>query len=263
MDYPKKKAETVAILDDTPLAVLFVATQQRTFVFGWDEQTPLASCEAALPPEELLPNYARTQGITDSPKLCTRWSAMEEWRSCDSFRSVLGITFATNEQGPAARVYLVDAPYEIPLLIDDPRLVCLQIYTVGNDVKAILAFSWGSLVRLSGIHDPASVSVDYMLHGSLDNESAVVAVAYHPHWQCLAYASEEGVITVVDDTTLEELLYKSLDYDIVDLLCVKNWVVIIGNQNCWLFGYNASKARAIDWWRRPEVERLIDGSHLL
>ena len=259
MDYPKKKAEALAILDDTPLAVLFVATQRRTFIFGWDEQTPLGSCEAILPPEEIHPNYAPTVGITDSPKLCSRWSSLTEWRG---FRTVLGVTFATNEGGPIAHVYLVGSHYKIPLLIDDPRLICLQIYMVENDVKVILAFSWGSLVRLSTIIDPSNVSVDYIQQGSFDNESAVVAVAYHPHCQCLVYASEEGLITVVDDTNLEEILHEKLDYDIVDLLCVENWVVIISDDNCWLFGYNPSNARAIDWWRRPEVKRLIDGSQL-
>ena len=116
----------------------------------------------------------------DSPTLCTEWLSTTKWRSCKIF----GLFWVL--------MWLQESRYEIPLVIGDPTLICLQMYTVGIDVNPILTLSWGSLANLSGIDASANVFVDH------------IAVVYHLHCQFLVYACEESLMTVADDPSFEE-----------------------------------------------------------
>ena len=60
-------------------------------------------------------------------------------------------------------IWLQESRHEISLVIGDPRLICLQMYTVGIDVNPIRTLSWGSLARLSGIHASANVFVEWFI----------------------------------------------------------------------------------------------------
>ena len=110
------------------------------------------------------------------------------------------------------------------------------------------------------MNNPSSVSVNYILRGSIYDDYMVTAVVYQPEWKCFAYALDDGLITVVNDIDTREVFHQTVEHKVDDLLSVDTWLVIVSNENSWLLGYDPSSGAPIDWWRRTDVVRLIDCS---
>ena len=188
------------------------------------------------------------------------WPFTPRCQILDGFSTVLRVEFIESEGEQFVRVFLDGVKYDVKLTIDDEQLVCWHVYRVDNETKLLLGFSWGSLVRLSNINDPSSISVDFILEGSLLDDCLVTSVVYQPEWRCFVYALDDGSIKVVNDKDKQEVFHQTAENEVDDLFSVDTWLVIVSKENSWLLGYGPSTGAPIAWWRRNDVTRLIDGS---
>ena len=90
----------------------------------------------------------------------------------------------------------------------------------------------------------------------------ISAVVYQPDWRCFVYALDDGLIVAINDDDKRETFHQTVGQKVETMEAIDSWLVVISKENSWLLGYDQSAGEAIDWWRRNDMVRLIDGSEV-